>query len=64
MQKHASGPWYYFLFPSRITIGDIKIYRWLNFYYRFKDNDKEFFIVKIYNKILTKFRCKLTKIRR
>ena len=32
--KHNSGYWYQFMIPRIITIGDVKIYRWLNFYFR------------------------------
>lgn len=37
MKKHASGYWYQFLIPRRITIYPIRLYRWLNFYIRLKD---------------------------
>lgn len=32
--KHNSGYWYQFIIPRRITIGKVRIYRWLNFYFR------------------------------
>lgn len=37
MKKHASGPWYKFIIPRCITIPPTRIWRWLNFYHRFKD---------------------------
>ena len=37
MKKHASGYWYQFLIPRRISIYPIRLYRWLNFYIRLKD---------------------------
>lgn len=35
--KHTSGPWWKFIIPRRITISPVRIYRWLNFYWRLKD---------------------------
>lgn len=35
--KHASGSWWKFIIPRRITIAPVRIYRWLNFYWRLKD---------------------------
>ena len=35
--KHASGYWYQFIIPRKITIGRTRIYRWLNLYFRLKD---------------------------
>lgn len=37
MKKHASGYWYQFLIPRRISTYPIRLYRWLNFYIRLKD---------------------------
>lgn len=39
MKRHASGVWYKFLLPRRITIGSVRLYRWLNFYIRLKDKE-------------------------
>lgn len=38
-KKHASGMWYKFLLPRRITNFPTRIYRWLNFYWRLKDKE-------------------------
>ena len=35
--KYASGSWYECLLPKRLTIGKVRIYRWLNFFWRLKD---------------------------
>ena len=37
MKRHLSGHWIHFLLPRRITIYPIRVYRWLNFYFRLKD---------------------------
>lgn len=37
MSNYASGHWMKFLIPRRITIYPVRVYRWLNFFYRFKD---------------------------
>ena len=36
-KRHASGQWTKFLIPRRITTDPVRLYRWLNFYHRFKD---------------------------
>lgn len=41
MKRHASGYWYEFIIPKRITITPVRIYRWLNFYWRLKDEEKK-----------------------
>ena len=33
------GWWWKFLIPRRLTIGPERIYRWLNFYWRLKDEE-------------------------
>lgn len=38
-KKHASGYWYDFLLPRRLTLKPVRIYRWLNFYIRLKDKE-------------------------
>lgn len=35
--KHASGKWYKFIIPKRLTLPPRRIYRWLNFYWRLED---------------------------
>ena len=34
--KYASGSWHAYLLPKRITIGKVRIHRWLNFFWRWK----------------------------
>jgi len=38
-KRHNSCWWYQFLLPRRLTIGPERIYRWLNFYFRLKDEE-------------------------
>ena len=38
-KKHASGYWYQFILPRRLTLKPTRIYRWLNFYVRLKDKE-------------------------
>lgn len=39
MKQDASGKWYKFIFPRRLTLPPQRIYRWLNFYWRLKDKE-------------------------
>lgn len=40
MKRHASGHWSKFLLPKRLTLKPVRIYRWLNFYWRLKDKEE------------------------
>lgn len=40
MKRHASGCWYEFIIPRRLTLPPQRIYRWLNFYWRLKDKEE------------------------
>ena len=37
MKEYPSGPWYKFLLPRRLTLSPVRIYRWLNFFWRLRD---------------------------
>lgn len=39
VKRHASGYWYQFIIPRRLTLPPTRIYRWLNFYWRLKDKE-------------------------
>ena len=39
VKRHASGYWYQFIIPKRLTLPPTRIYRWLNFYWRLKDKE-------------------------
>lgn len=39
VKRHASGYWYQFIIPRRLTLPPVRIYRWLNFYWRLKDKE-------------------------
>lgn len=42
MKRYASGYWYQFIIPRRLTLLPVRIYRWLNFFWRLKDKgDKQ-----------------------
>lgn len=40
VKRHASGYWYQFIIPRRLTLPPTRIYRWLNFYWRLKDKEE------------------------
>lgn len=39
VKRHASGYWYQFIIPKRLTLPPTRIYRWLNFYWRLKNKE-------------------------
>lgn len=39
VKRYASGYWYQFIIPRRLTLPPTRIYRWLNFYWRLKDKE-------------------------
>ena len=42
VKKHASGYWYRFIIPRRLTLPPVRIYRWLNLYWRLKDKEESY----------------------
>ena len=40
VKRYASGYWYQFIIPRRLTLPPVRIYRWLNFYWRLKDKEE------------------------
>lgn len=40
VKRYASGYWYQFIIPRRLTLPPTRIYRWLNFYWRLKDKEE------------------------
>lgn len=42
VKRHASGYWYQFIIPRRLTLPPTRIYRWLNFYWRLKDKEESY----------------------
>ena len=39
VKRYASGYWYQFIIPRRLTLPPTRIYRWLNFFWRLKDKE-------------------------
>ena len=46
MKKHASGYWYQFLLPRKLTIKPTRIWRWLNFIGDFQIQKKKILLAK------------------
>lgn len=40
-KEYASGKWYKFIIPKRLTLPPTRIYRWLNFFWRLKDKEEK-----------------------
>ena len=42
VKRYASGYWYQFIIPRRLTLPPTRIYRWLNFFWRLKDKEESY----------------------
>ena len=42
VKRYASGYWYQFIIPRRLTLPPVRIYRWLNFFWRLKDKEESY----------------------
>ena len=42
VKRYASGYWYQFIIPRRLTLPPTRIYRWLNLFWRLKDKEESY----------------------
>lgn len=41
MKKYINNKWYKYIIPKRVTLPPVRLYRWLNFYFRLKNKKRK-----------------------